>query len=783
MTTPIGEATVRIEADDRDLQATVAKDRFLLKEAFGKVQTIKVDTADARYQMARLTADALRAQRQLDKASEDSVRRAELGILRLLAAQERAAKRFGTSSTGDARGGLIARLIGSLGGGGGSGSGALGGLGRIKLPGFLGGANIGSAIRTILSLGGGGGITGVGPLGGGAAIFGGPLALWGIAQGISNVFAAVGTGITFALGGAITALGVMSAVKIPAVAKAFAALSKQASTDLTSISQAFVKPLQDIALMGQAQLPGVMLALGDAMRSIAGPFDKFATTLVKSLGDASVQNTIRTLGVAMGNLLKAFTPAIPPIVDSIAQGIRGMAEAVAAHPGIFVNFVKVLGEMVGGTFAFLGAMVRTANWMNTTAGDAVRGFNIMWVQPLVKFFTKIVPTALDIFRLWVKLEFTEVAIDAIKLVKTIVTVFALLPGPMGKPFKIAKTAIDQTLAGMEKSAHRTVDAIQADFNRLHSKTVDLLVAGSGTWKALSAAGQFAGGSFTAQATHHAAGGLIGGGTAGRDSVLGLLMPGEVVVPAHMVRGGAVDHLRGRLPGFASGGIVPNYHGTVGGLWPWMSHNVAATESQIVATIGSQWARQWKQVMASMAVGSPGFGIAASGPLQSYARALLAAYGWANQWAAFNDIVMRESGWNPLISNPSSGAYGIPQALPASKMASAGADWRTNGFTQLRWMMGYIRQRWGNPANADFNEITQHWYDGGGWLPPGRSLVYNGTGRAERVIPPGKEACHHVLEIKASNGGAASYNQFLVNEIRKAVQRVGGGDVQCTFGSP
>lgn len=112
----------------------------------------------------------------------------------------------------------------------------------------------------------------------------------------------------------------------------------------------------------------------------------------------------------------------------------------------------------------------------------------------------------------------------------------------------------------------------------------------------------------------------------------------------------------------------------------------------------------------------GPGPAAAGPLQAYARQLLAQYGWASQWAAFNDIVMRESGWNVHATNPTSGAYGIPQALPPGKMASAGADWRTSGYTQLRWMMAYIRSMWRTPALADAHERAFHWYGNGGVIP-------------------------------------------------------------------
>jgi phage-related protein len=107
------------------------------------------------------------------------------------------------------------------------------------------------------------------------------------------------------------------------------------------------------------------------------------------------------------------------------------------------------------------------------------------------------------------------------------------------------------------------------------------------------------------------------------------------------------------------------------------------------------------------------GIVAKGPLQAYARKLVDATWNDAQWPPFADIVSRESNWVVTATNPGSGAYGIPQALPGSKMASAGADWRTNGYTQLRWMVNYIKGKWGTPENADFNEQINHWYNKGG----------------------------------------------------------------------
>lgn len=101
-------------------------------------------------------------------------------------------------------------------------------------------------------------------------------------------------------------------------------------------------------------------------------------------------------------------------------------------------------------------------------------------------------------------------------------------------------------------------------------------------------------------------------------------------------------------------------------------------------------------------------------LQSYAKKLLQQYGWSSQWNDFNALEMSEAGWNPKATNPSSGAYGLAQALPPSKYSSAGSDWKTNGATQLRWMMDYIKDRYKDPAHAWSFHQRNNWYDKGAW---------------------------------------------------------------------
>ena len=97
-------------------------------------------------------------------------------------------------------------------------------------------------------------------------------------------------------------------------------------------------------------------------------------------------------------------------------------------------------------------------------------------------------------------------------------------------------------------------------------------------------------------------------------------------------------------------------------------------------------------------------------IQQYAHDKVIAMGWTEQ--DFQNLVLlwnRESGWRWNADNPTSDAYGIPQALPGSKMASAGADWATNPKTQVDWGLQYIQQRYGSPTAAINFWNAHNWY--------------------------------------------------------------------------
>ena len=94
-----------------------------------------------------------------------------------------------------------------------------------------------------------------------------------------------------------------------------------------------------------------------------------------------------------------------------------------------------------------------------------------------------------------------------------------------------------------------------------------------------------------------------------------------------------------------------------------------------------------------------------------ARQIMAnKYGWGEaEFVCYDAIIMRESRWNPLADNPTSSAYGIPQALPGSRMAAFGADWRTNPVTQIRWGLDYVDVRYGTPCRAWGFKRGHGWY--------------------------------------------------------------------------
>ncbi len=107
---------------------------------------------------------------------------------------------------------------------------------------------------------------------------------------------------------------------------------------------------------------------------------------------------------------------------------------------------------------------------------------------------------------------------------------------------------------------------------------------------------------------------------------------------------------------------------------------------------------------------PSIVIVEPGSAQAIAKEMVYARGWGDdQFACLVELWNRESGWRVNAQNRSSGAYGIPQALPGSKMASVGADWQTNPATQITWGLNYITARYATPCGAWNHFSSRGWY--------------------------------------------------------------------------
>lgn len=130
---------------------------------------------------------------------------------------------------------------------------------------------------------------------------------------------------------------------------------------------------------------------------------------------------------------------------------------------------------------------------------------------------------------------------------------------------------------------------------------------------------------------------------------------------------------------------------------------AAASAQAAANAAAQ--KQSQQQTQQTSTSAP-----ASGTPEQIAQAMLSQFGWSSgQMSCLDPLWQRESGWEVSAYNAGSGAYGIPQALPGSKMASAGSDWQTNAVTQIKWGLGYIQQIYGSPCAAWSHEEADGWY--------------------------------------------------------------------------
>jgi hypothetical protein len=264
------------------------------------------------------------------------------------------------------------------------------------------------------------------------------------------------------------------------------------------------------------------------------------------------------------------------------------------------------------------------------------------------------------------------------------------------------------------------------------------------------------------------------GWGGGDRHPALLEGGEAVIDKHRTRMLAPLFAAMGVPGFAIGGLVPHSL-NVRGLGQWAVSNEERTAYGQDVSLRNTMVQAINLLIAKARRTPGGGGGGALGGDAAANKALAARmfpFG-ASQWVPFVSLEMAEAGFNRFARNPFSGAYGIPQALPPTKMPfSAQAAGGSHAGSQLGWMFAYISSRWGSPANAWANELRNHWYksgglvpktmDAGGWIPPGPTVMMNRTGRAEHLTP---DTDHRVQVDITLTGGDAEFRRWLKKNIR------------------
>ena len=139
--------------------------------------------------------------------------------------------------------------------------------------------------------------------------------------------------------------------------------------------------------------------------------------------------------------------------------------------------------------------------------------------------------------------------------------------------------------------------------------------------------------------------------------------------------------------------------------------IAEQQAKITAELAAAAKKAAEEKAAlERAIKNRGYEPGVTDPKEIARQILKNKYGYGSgQFDCFNNIIMRESKWDVNATNSSSGAYGIPQALPGSKMATIASDWRTNPATQIIWGIEYMKDRYGSPCSAWGFKASHGWY--------------------------------------------------------------------------
>jgi hypothetical protein len=488
-------------------------------------------------------------------------------------------------------------------------------------------------------------------------------------------------------------------------------------TDFMKLLPGLLTDLQPVA-MGILQLTDDILKLGTAAVKVADAEHKLSTEAHNSSG------FFGELAHAAERAVGQFIPGIPAATglahaiskqadasSKAGKGISGVGSAAAAAQAPVFNLSTALNNLA------------TSEQKNVDNLLTLQGGLDSWRQSL-NAATKQLNSNSAGFK---GNSDTVIANrEALRQTTVQAEAFAESQDHVGGNIKLASKVIQDQIhwlevhGGKSKFAAAEIRALRLEEAKLHDIRQQIKVSAQGFWQ-ISGGGRSTG-------THPVAarGMFISQGRPGVDDQLIMAQRNELVVPVPIVKAGLVDHLRGMIPGFDAGGVVGNYSGSVGGEAKWLARMDAATLRAVDVATAAATTAGIKSAQAAASGGGPGMpgpGGGAPSANAALARRLYPEWGSGREWSSWNALAMGESGWSNTARNPSSGAYGIPQALPPSKMGAAANPPQSNPTAQIRWMHGYIAGTpgYGDPINtyAKWLSRSPHWYARGGVVGGGK----------------------------------------------------------------
>jgi hypothetical protein len=426
----------------------------------------------------------------------------------------------------------------------------------------------------------------------------------------------------------------------------------------------------------------------------------------------------------LGTFDKIAGPAITAIGDDLGQtGVQAGKLLTVMSSKDVVHAINIAFDTVDliliGTRNTIGSLMFAYDTTVQDVKDSVHAFQLVRDESAV---------------VWGRME-----LDVVHLAFSITGTMGRLPGPLGAPFRAAHKDIGHELASIQADVARAAGQINADWQKIHG-TASISVRGTGSFTVVNG-GQPQGPGGIPSPVRGARGMYISSGVPGVDDQLALLQRHELVVPAPMVTAGLVDHLRGRIPGFAAGGVAGSYRGAVPGLGPWMGTEASATQRALESAVARAFGAAQASAASFTGTGSGGAGVARWASLILQVLAMLGQS--SANLGAVEHRMNQESGGNPLAINltDSNAAAGDPsrglmqtimgtfEAYRSFSLPNNIYNPESNIFAGLNYALNSPSYRGRSLSSV---MLQPGGYDQGGYLPPGLSMAWNGTGRPEPV---------------------------------------------------